>query len=153
MADVGSGAGNRNASPVLERLARQAQRQLQAMKDESGKGGRPHFVSGQMFGPPELAPSFEQQLDFSSRGAMMTITVPVADLPALLERLAMKEGTQTALRMLPDSERAAESDEAADHPLSLRWLADAPRVRASLRRLQRAGEDVVVELPVIVEAR
>ena len=147
MVDVG---GGRSGSPRLERLARQAQRQLQAVQELSGAAGQPQFASGQLLGPPELAPSFRQQLDFTSRGATMTITVPMADLPALLERLAMDEAAETALRMLPDSARGTTAVQSTD-PMSVRWLADAPRVQASLRRLQQAGEDVVVELPVIVE--
>ena len=74
----------------------------------------------------------------------------MADLPALLEKLAVVDGATTAVLMLPDSDAAA-ADARESAPLQARWLADAPAVQAALRRLRQSGEHTVIELPVVVE--
>ena len=146
-----SGRDFKPDSPYLQRLARQAQRQLRALQELSAAGAEVQQPSGQLLGSPALAPSLEQQLGFSSRGASLTISVPVADLPALLEKLAVVDGATTAVLMLPDSDAAA-ADARGSDSLQARWLADAPAVQAALRRLRQTGEHTVIELPVVVES-
>ncbi|UCD73885.1 MAG: hypothetical protein JSV91_08805 [Phycisphaerales bacterium] len=148
-AETGGRREYRSGSPDLDRLVRQAERQLRALQELSAAGAEVQQPSGQLIGSAELAPSLKHQLGFSSRGAALTVSVPLADLPALLEKLAVVDGATTAVLMLPDSDAAADARGAV--PLQARWLADAPSVRAALRRLRQAGEHTVVELPVVIE--
>ena len=57
-------------------------------------------LSGQVAGAAEVAPSLEEQLDFSSRGATHTVSVPAKQLDSMLERLGQISNQSSSLRML-----------------------------------------------------
>ncbi len=92
--------------------------------------------SRQLAGPAELAPSYEQQLVFSGKGATHTIAVPAEKLAALLEVLA-SDGGATTLRLLDGAE--------GDVPWSA--YGDVRRAAAELLEHARGG---VILLPVEV---
>lgn len=100
---------------------------------------RAALQSRQLAGPAELAPSYEQQLGFSGKGATHTIAVPAEKLADLLALLA-DGGQVTTLRLL----EARASGGAAPH-----WdaYADVRRAAAELLEQSRGG---VILLPVEV---
>lgn len=149
-ASVGDDDAEQVEIPRLERLARQAERQLRRMSELAEAEANVLPPSGQLSGTAESAPSLRQQLDFSSRGASLTITVPITDLTAMLEKLAMMDGLHTALQILPEEDGPEEAAGPAQSPTA-GWPANAPQIRAALGRLTRPGEQVVVDLPVIIE--
>lgn len=101
-------------------------------------------------GSSSLAPTLEQQLDFSSRGAAYTLAVPASQLAATIERLSLAGGaTSTAVRMLPSLET---SDRAGSSPTSptLVWLSEVQELRRAMAQLSHAGDHTIVLVPVMV---
>jgi hypothetical protein len=111
----------------------------------------------QIVGSPTLAPTLEQQLDFSSRGAIYTVAVPAAKVIELVEQLTIAQGQNTALRMLPAREKPSDETPATSetpdawHPIMV-WLQEGPLVRDAIRRLEGQGGNVIVHVPVIVRS-
>ena len=103
------------------------------------KSGDPLTVSGQLVGPRSLAPTYEQQLEYSERGAIWTITVPVERLNDVLARLQLTEGQVTALQAWDDNGAAQQASGVNS------WLKDYPRI---LR--EAATLDGTVMLPVVI---
>lgn len=102
--------------------------------------------SKQLSGAPDDAPSLEQQLDFSSRGATHTISVPVTELAELLERLAMHDDHTVVLRALGQSDA---NSPAVDDALAA-WMKESPQIRRSIEQLRQQPAHTIVLIPVIV---
>lgn len=100
--------------------------------------------SGQLHGRPEAAPSFELQLELSSRGATHTVAVPVSKLNELLARLGAELDQATVFSRLP-LEKAPEDGSAA-------WMS-AGDVRDLLLPLTKQHPDAIVLLPVAIRPR
>ena len=113
------------------------------------------LASAQLSGDPSFAPTLEQQLDFSSRGATYTIAIPANRISEFVERVSIVEGQATALRLLPgrDALPSAPSKSSNDawQPVAL-WLTEGPQVRQAVEQLQRSRADSVVLLPVMIQA-
>ena len=108
--------------------------------------------SAHLAGSKDAAPSLEQQLEFSSQGATHALAVPASQLSALVERLALTGGQQTALRMLPKEAPAETSATGLDpwQPLSF-WLNEGPQVRQAFERVTHGRPDRMVLVPVVVQ--
>ncbi|MCH8153314.1 MAG: hypothetical protein IH830_13190 [Planctomycetes bacterium] len=134
-------AGRRN----LRELADRARRQLVVRQRNRSDTDAP--LSEQLYGPKELAPSLEQQLEFSDRGAAYTISVPASQLSRVLARLQVDQRHSTVLQMLRNVDRKS-SGEQGESPLH--WLSDYPQVLVAARRLQDRRDGVIL-LPVVIE--
>lgn len=120
---------------------------------EASSAGRP------VVGAADMAPSLEQQLEYSSRGATHTLSVPASQLAQMIEQLSLVANYRTTLQMLPEhgaeaadeAEKTNRSRHAAEswHPLKI-WIDQGPAVKRSLQRLTQAKDDAVVLVPVIV---
>ena len=106
--------------------------------------------SAHLIGPEHLGPTLEQQLDFSSRGAHLTVAVPVARLSAFIEKLGISEGQPTTLRILPPrAGDVADNSETLPASSSLTaWIAEGSAVRESIARLEQSRPDALVLVPV-----
>jgi hypothetical protein len=100
----------------------------------------------------------EQQLDFSGRGAALTIAVPASQLMQLIERLTVAEGQNTALRMLPPmdwSKWSTSEGKGAAAPESvppvMLWVTEGPQVRQSMERLSQLKDEAIVLVPVVIK--
>ncbi len=143
-------------------LARNVREQLQSNGVAGESSASQASTRGSTIaGAAKLAPTLEQQLDFSSRGATYTLAVPASEVVALLERLALNDATGNVavmLRMLPvnaadaDNRREAKSDAKASEasPPTLDWLTEGPMVRQAMQRLEQARDDSIVLVPVMV---
>ncbi len=129
----------------LRELADRARRQLVVRQRHRRDTDAP--LSEQLYGPKELAPSLEQQLEFSDRGAAYTISVPASQLSRVLARLQVDQRHSTFLQMLRNVDRKS-SGEPGESPLH--WLSDYPHVLAAARRLQDRREGVIL-LPVVID--
>ena len=105
--------------------------------------------SVQLYGPKALAPSFEQQLDFSRRGADYTIAIPASQLRAVLAQMQIIEAQTTTLRMLRLDEASAEAQPSADAFA----LVDYAQARDAAGRLVQQSPEAVILLPVIVQSK
>jgi hypothetical protein len=122
-------------------------------------------------GTTDVAPSLEQQLEFSRRGATHTIAVPASEVTALIERLSLAEGQVVMLQMLPSPPALSDIEISSATPtrpttssstsrspakaapaesMTLLWLTEGPRVRQAMSRLSQARDGAIVLLPVIV---
>lgn len=127
-------------------------------------GGRQGIIAG----TERLAPSLEQQLDFSSRGASYTLAVPASEIVSLLEHLALNDPTGNyvmMLRMLPATTPHVERQEdgtagtrtgskpplTASVATTLDWLTEGPLVRQAMQRLAQTRGDTIVLVPVILK--
>ncbi|MCI0674648.1 MAG: hypothetical protein L0Y42_02600 [Phycisphaerales bacterium] len=134
-------------------LARRVRERLDVLN--AGRGGEEAEkgpMSGQISGAKELAPTLEQQLDFSSRGATLTVSVPVADVVAFVERLNVDEGQATVLRMMPKRTEHDEAGAEEARALDL-WLSEGPEVRRAVEKMVAEQSGAVVLIPVIVEGK
>lgn len=121
-----------SATTSPERLAQLAERAT-----DQHRRSRPNLeLSMQLVGSSELAASFSQQLEFSSRDATHTLTLPLHQLQDLLALLAKTEGLATLLRPFPEP-----SDEESS------GFHDRAMVQEALRELVN-GEDSLVHLPI-----
>jgi len=110
-------------------------------------------------GSTSVAPTLEQQLDYSSRGATHTLSVPVSRLRTLIERLSLQNDARMILRALPARPDLSQPLErsgttAPTEPPTLLWLNEAPAVRQGVARLARASDqsDAVVLVPIMIVA-
>jgi len=94
-----------------------------------------------LMGDESIAPSFEQQLEYAQQGALLTVSVPLDDLPALLDRLSVTTAHRTHLRVL-----AADTDGAS--PPS---FADRAEIQRMLDNLRAECPRATILLPVVVE--
>lgn len=139
---VASGSGRSpRLDPPFKSLAEAVRRQISDRSSASPQGDR----SGRLSGPQDIAPSLEQQLDFSSRGATHSVAVPVRHLKTFLEQVAMSAGQSTSLRLMPQRDHALTSD-----ALSA-WVNERAKLQQSFDRVLRASPDAVVLIPVIVQ--
>ncbi|MCZ6445276.1 MAG: hypothetical protein O6758_03725 [Planctomycetota bacterium] len=129
----------------LRELADRARRQLVVRQRNRPDTDAP--LSEQLYGPKELAPSLEQQLEFSDRGAAYTISVPASQLSRVLARLQVDQRHSTFLQMLRNVDRKS-SGGPGESPL--RWLRDYPHVLAAARRLQDRRDGVIL-LPIVIQ--
>ncbi|MHC4427017.1 MAG: anti-sigma factor [Planctomycetota bacterium] len=97
-------------------------------------------VAEQLVGPRKLAPSFDQQLEFSTSGCAYTIAVRLADLDGVLAHLQLVEGRKSTLQSLDGGQEGGAG-----------WMDDYAKVRSDLMRLRAAGGDVIVHVPVRVQ--
>jgi len=129
-------------------LLREVQRRR--MKEEAAT-----FRSRRIAGPDHLAPSYERQLEFASRGAAHAITVPRAELAAFLADLSSLPGVSTRFRTLPGAgNEVAPGDADSGASGLVRWMRDVEHLRTLLRQIDEnaAGrDDVYVVLPVVIE--
>ena len=104
-------------------------------------------LSEQLHGPAEAAPSLEQQLELSRRGATHTIAIRVSQLNKLLAGITLESGQATALRMLPgpDDELLKASRALTD----LAWE-ELRKVRQLVSRLAEDDADRILFLPVVI---
>ncbi len=131
----------------LKLVASRAQSQL--AKREQRRPTEMDHRSEQLYGPKALAPSFEQQLDFSRRGADYTIAIPASQLPAVLAQMQIIEAQTTTLRMLRLDEASAEAQPSADAFA----LVDYAQAREAAGRLVQQSPEAVILLPVIVQSK
>jgi hypothetical protein len=143
--DLGDRQTARPEDASLDDLARRVREHMRDL-ERAERSAPPPNASGVLAGPAALAPSFEQQLDFSSHGAAYTLSVPIASLQDALERLSTELGGRTALRRLDPA--AAVGEPLGDAGLE-GWLADAPAIRASVRALESSATEAIVLVPVI----
>jgi hypothetical protein len=130
---------------------------IQSIKDAGEAHSREvnatELESAHLIGPEHLDPTFEQQLDFSSRGASLTVAIPAAQLSKFIEQLTLGEGQATTLRMLPareiDAVKTAESL-TNSQPISL-WISEGAQARQAIAQLEQRGNEAVVLVPVIVQ--
>ncbi len=138
----------------LQQLASRVKQQLQSAGARGGATSSAASGSSALLaGSESLAPTLEQQLDFSSRGATHTIAVPASQLIELIESLALGDAASaaTSLRMLPPVDAASTANAVAETPAIMAWLSDGPRVRQALHRLALSRSDAIILLPVIVK--
>lgn len=109
--------------------------------------------SAHLLGPEQLDPSLEQQLDFSSRGAVLTVAVPVSRLSAFIEKLAVDQRQSTALRSLPqrDADLFQTAAPVTDANSVATWITEGSKARQSILTLEQTQADAVVLVPVIVQ--
>ena len=131
----------------LTLVASRAQSQL--AKREQRRPTETDHRSEHLYGPKALAPSFEQQLDFSRRGADYTIAIPASQLRAALAQMQIIEAQTTTLRMLRLDEASAE----AQGSLDAFALVDYARARDAAGRLVQQSPEAVILLPVIVQSK
>ena len=124
----------------LKSLADSVRRQISTSTAPAVAGD----ASGKISGPADIAPSLEQQLDFSSRGATHSVAVPLSELKSFLEQAALASGQSTSLRIMPGRHAAIAGD-----ALSA-WVDERGRLQRALERLQKASPDAVVIIPVII---
>lgn len=145
------------ASSEMQLLAERVRQRLSmngaaAIPSPVGKATNP---GGQIAGGADLAPSLEQQLDFSSRGATYTVAAPANQVAKLIETLNLIPGQLSALQMLPSRDQpmanAPKSQPEPWQPIAL-WLAEGPQVRLAIQRLSQARDSAVVLIPVIVRS-
>jgi hypothetical protein len=140
----------------LKSFANQVRLAMQSMKaagQSTAETEAPVMESAHLIGPEHLGPTLEQQLDFSSRGAHLTVAVPVARLSAFIEKLGISEGQPTTLRILPPrAGDVADNSETLPASSSLTaWIAEGSAVRESIARLEQSRPDALVLVPVIVQ--
>ncbi len=99
--------------------------------------------SEHLYGPKALAPSFEQQLDFSRRGADYTIAIPASQLRAALAQMQIVEAQTTTLRMLRLDEGSIDAFA----------LVDYAQAREAAGRLVQQSPEAVILLPVVVQSK
>ena len=131
----------------LTLVASRARSQL--AKREQRRPTETDHRSEQLYGPKALAPSFEQQLDFSRRGADYTIAIPASQLRAALAQMQIIEAQTTTLRMLRLDEASAEAQSSADAFA----LVDYAQARDAAGRLVQQSPEAVILLPVIVQSK
>ncbi|MHC5024526.1 MAG: anti-sigma factor family protein [Planctomycetota bacterium] len=144
VADAGGRGTRRSRDASLEDLARRVREHLRDIARDAT--GERVTTSGLLAGEPSLAPNYEQQLEFSSRGAAYTVSVPVASLRSVVGRLSSETDGATSLRWL-DPETVPGTIE-ADPGLEA-WVTDAPAIREALRALEALPDGTIVLLPVI----
>jgi hypothetical protein len=138
---VSAGGSRPNADPSLKSLADSVRRQINASAARTSTAD----ASGQISGPAQIAPSLEQQLHFSSRGATHSVAVPVSLLKSFLERAAFASRQSTSLRMMAASENPAERN-----PLSA-WVSEQAQLQQAYDRLRNASPDVIILIPVVIQ--
>lgn len=131
----------------LKLVASRAKSQL--AKGEQRRPTETDHRSEQLYGPTALAPTFEQQLDFSRRGADYTIAIPASQLRAALAQMQIIESQTTTLRMLSLDEASAEAQRSADAFA----LVDYAQARDAAGRLVQQSPEAVILLPVIVQSK
>jgi len=122
---------------------------IQLAKRERRRPTETDHRSEHLYGPKSLAPSFEQQLDFSRRGADYTIAIPASQLRAALAQMQISEAQTTTLRMLRLDEASADAQPSAD-AFALVGYAQA---RDAASRLVQQSPEAVILLPVIVQSK
>ncbi len=128
-----------------ERLADLARRQVRERRNRDWADEMK--LSEQLHGPAAAAPSLEQQLELSRRGATHTIAIRVSQLNKLLAGITLESGQATALRMLPgpDDELLKASRALTD----LAWE-ELRKVRQLVSRLAEDDADRILFLPVVI---
>ena len=144
------------SSAEMQQLATQVREQLR-LKHAAAAGPKSADDSELLAGASDLAPTLEQQLEFSSRGVSHTVAVPVSELVPLIERLALSDPAAgvTTLRVLPKAPMIGGSvigtdQDSTSQQAVVAWLTEGPLVRQALQRLSAARSDSIVLLPVIV---
>ena len=111
-------------------------------------------ASGPIAGVTGSAPSLEQQLEFSSRGASHSVAVPVSQLDDFLEQLDRAANHAATLRLLPAANANAPLigpvPPADNHDALTAWVQDGSKVRAMVDRLKREHPNATLLIPVMV---
>jgi hypothetical protein len=134
----------------LQELAQHVREQLR-LRDARGDSPALAAADGTTIAAAAtLAPTLEQQLDFSSRGASYTLAVHASALPGVIERLALDQPLGTTLCMLPPASIGAKPAASVSHvsPM-LVWLTEGPLVRQAIARLSQAKGEALILVPVI----
>ncbi len=116
---------------------------IQLAKREQRRPTVTDHRSEHLYGPKALAPSFEQQLDFSRRGADYTIAIPASQLRAALAQMQIVEAQTTTLRMLRLDEGSIDAFA----------LVDYAQAREAAGRLVQQSPEAVILLPVVVQSK
>lgn len=94
-----------------------------------------------LLGHAAMGPGYQQQLKDASAGAGWTISLPIASLSDLLERL--DEATQQRTRLILLDENFGRSGGLAA------WRHDLPRIHRTLQRWRAAAADARLQMPVV----
>jgi hypothetical protein len=146
-----SGVGDERPEPSASGDARaywdRVERHVQAMMVTERSGGTiPRAATRRLAGPASLAASYAAQLQLSERGATHTLTVPLAELGALLADVHALDGVRTSLALLPEKRTEAAGTEAVSD-----WAFQHAQVRAVLSALQAERPGATVLLPLVIE--
>jgi anti-sigma factor RsiW len=146
LADLTDGNGRRQR--LLHELARRVNAETGRSvrtRQATVAAGTDRPSSGVVSGDAARSPSLEQQLQCSSRGAAHTITVSLADLPALLAAMHRQESLSARLAALPpDATSIADQDALAS------WVDTHAAARQALDEIQATDTDALVVLPVVM---
>ena len=145
-ANIGNSADSKIRSKVAREFQTLAYRARNQLNAKVKKPIDPKSVSKQLSGPKQLAPSFEQQLTYSMRGAAYTIAIPASKLNQMLAKLQSDPTRSTTLRMLTlDKNRESEAPK-----INLPTLTDYTLARKEADRLTHLGNETIILLPIIV---
>lgn len=135
---------------ALSRMATEAQQQLQRMRSAApSQSPANRDQSQQLAGMRELAPTFEDQLEYSSRGATHTIAVRAGALHEFLAAVDRASIAGAALVPLPDGDSAAAPGESA--AAGNAWLSHRRDVQRFVARIIHMPDEAVIHLPVRIE--
>lgn len=156
VADVGGLSPKILANHVRDAIGASPKSSLPSAPDADASS---KLNSGLISGRKEFSPTLEQQLDYSARGAALTVAVPASRLGEFLERLNVEARLSTSLRMLPSIDwskvsfadgGAATKPAAALEDGAASWISDSPRVRQAITLIEQSGDDAMVLVPVVV---
>jgi hypothetical protein len=134
----------------LRRSLANGLRAARGARDDAEAGDR---WSRQLLGAEQWAPDYERQLDFSSRGAALTASVPAGRLELLLEALFEQPDVAMTLRRLPDGSIREDSESAGGVTGSAlqRWLGELASIRAELAEVVRDDPEAQLLVPIVIE--
>jgi hypothetical protein len=135
--------------PHVRRSLANGLRAARANEDEPSR----QKWSRRLLGSEAFAPDYERQLDFSSRGAVLTASVPIARLDTLLDTLFVESAGSMVLRVFDEGSAGVEPGSPADTSDTAlqRWLRDLNAIREEVNELRRTNPDAQVLVPVVVE--
>jgi anti-sigma factor RsiW len=135
--------------PHVRRSLANGLRAARASEDEPSR----QKWSRRLLGSEAFAPDYERQLDFSSRGAVLTASVPVARLETLLDTLFVESAGSMTLRVFGNGLAGVEPGSPVDTSETAlqRWLRDLTAIRKEITELRRMNPDAQVLVPVVVE--
>ena len=153
-----------NTTPIppltVKDTARHAWEQLLTSLEENerqaARANNQVLPSGQITGSAMLFPDFQQQLDYSSRGASWTMSLPVSDLITFLSLLDELTHHQTHLDILPDeadldlNRSNSRSDEPTEFFAS-HWVMHQPLIRELLAQLDQNPQSNYILLPIVLQ--
>jgi hypothetical protein len=119
---------------------------LQSLRREQPAASDPADMDPVLVGDDDQAPSLSTQLEFSRRGAALTISIPVMELETVLAEIAQWPGLASYLAMLPPREPG---ELVTSTPVSDAFV-DLAAVRQAMQDLPRDGHGRIL-LPVVLK--